>query len=47
MILVTRYQETSDLVVLGAEMVVVLFLVFYTIEEIIEMASLGTQYFRC
>ena len=41
-----RYQEYSDFVVLGAEFVVLLFLVFYTIEEVVEMASLGRQYFK-
>ena len=41
----SRYQEYSDFVVLGAEFVVLLFLVFYTIEELVEIASLGKQYF--
>lgn len=32
--------------VLGAELVLLFFCVFYTIEEIIEVATLGRKYFR-
>ena len=41
-----RYQDTLDYVVFGAEVVMVVFLVFYAIEEIVEMCSLGKQYFK-
>ena len=41
-----RYQEIEDFVVLGAEIVLLVFLVFYTIEELIEIATLGKQYFK-
>lgn len=42
-----RYQDTGDHIVLGAEITVIVFLVFYTIEEIIEMATLGLKtYFK-
>ena len=35
-----------DYIVMGAEIVLAFFCVFYTIEEIIEIATLGKQYFK-
>ena len=41
-----RYTTTEDYVVMGAELVLLFFCVFYTIEEIIEISSLKKQYFK-
>ena len=38
-----RYQDTLDQVVLGAEFTVLVFLVFYTLEELVELVSLGCK----
>ena len=41
-----RYTTTEDYVVMGAELVLLFFCVFYTIEEIIEITTLKKQYFK-
>ena len=41
-----RYQDTLDFVVLGAEIVLFFFIIYYSIEESIEMVKLGKQYFK-
>ena len=41
-----RYTTVGDYVVMGAEIILFVFLIFYVIEEVVEIAALKKEYFK-